>query len=144
MEQYGCDRPDLRFGMELKNLEDIASKSTFTVFKEKLQEGGTVKGLCVKGGGDISRKQIDDYTDFVGRLGIKGLAWIKKNGGELSSSIVKFFDEPLQKALVEKMEMEDGDLIFMIADQKNIGKSRLRPPKKKISKRPRIDKERSA
>lgn len=116
MDRYGCDRPDLRFDMELKQLDDIAQKSTFTVFHEKLNEGGTVKGLCVKGGADISRKQIDEYTDFVGRLGVKGLAWIKKAEGALSSSIVKFFEESLQKELIARFGMNDGDLLFMIAD----------------------------
>ena len=117
MEKYGCDRPDLRFGMELIRLDDIAAKSTFTVFIEQLKEGGCVKGLTVKGGADISRKGIDEYTEFVGRLGIKGLAWMKLQEGKLSSSIVKFFDEALQNELIQKMHIEEGDLIFMIADQ---------------------------
>jgi aspartyl-tRNA synthetase len=116
MDKYGCDRPDLRFGMELQVLNDIASQSTFSVFLDQLREGGLIKGLCVKGGADLSRKAIDDYTDFVGRLGIKGLAWMKFQEGGLNSSIVKFFPAPLQAQLIEKMGMEQGDLIFMIAD----------------------------
>lgn len=117
MEKYGCDRPDLRFEMELSRLDDIAAKSSFTVFQEQLNSGGCVKGLTVKGGADISRKGIDEYTDFVGRLGIKGLAWMKMQEGKLTSSIVKFFDESLQKELIERMQIAEGDLIFMIADQ---------------------------
>lgn len=116
MEKYGCDRPDLRFGMELVRLDEIAQQSTFSVFLEQLNTGGIVKGLTVKKGADISRKAIDEYTEFVGRLGIKGLAWIKLQEGKLSSSIVKFFSEDLQKKLIEKMHMEEGDLIFMVAD----------------------------
>lgn len=116
MERYGCDRPDLRFGMELLRLDDIAKRSSFTVFHDQLKEGGIVKGLCVKGGADISRKTIDDYTDFVGRLGIKGLAWIKYQDTGLNSSIVKFFSEELQKDLIKTLNMEPGDLIFMVAD----------------------------
>lgn len=116
MERYGCDRPDRRFGMELVKLNDIAARSTFTVFQDQLKAGGIVKGLCVKGGADISRKGIDDYTDFVGRLGIKGLAWMKLQEEGLSSSIVKFFDADLQKELIQSFQMETGDLIFMIAD----------------------------
>ncbi len=119
MDRYGCDRPDLRFGMELKVLDEIAARSTFTVFQEVLSNGGTIKGLCVKGGAEISRKQIDEYTDFVGRLGIKGLAWMKKNEGALASSIVKFFDESLQKELIQRLDIQDGDLIFMIADERS-------------------------
>lgn len=118
MDKYGCDRPDLRFGMELADLNDIAAKSTFSVFLDQIKEGGVVKGFCVKGGADISRKGIDEYTDFVGRLGIKGLAWMKYQEGTLTSSIVKFFSEDLQKELVEKLQVAEGDLIFMIADVK--------------------------
>lgn len=117
MENYGCDRPDLRFDMKLIQLNDIASRSTFSVFQDQLKEGGVVKGLCVKGGADISRKGIDEYTDFVGRLGIKGLAWMKLQEGALASSIVKFFPEDVQKELIQKMGMDNGDLIFMVADQ---------------------------
>lgn len=117
MDKYGCDRPDLRFGMELHVLDSIAKQTTFSVFLDQIREGGTVKGLCVKGGADISRKGIDEYTEFVGRLGIKGLAWIKYQEGGLNSSIVKFFPEDIQKQLIEEMGMEMGDLIFMIADQ---------------------------
>lgn len=117
MEKYGCDRPDLRFGMELVRLDDLAAKSTFSVFIEQIKAGGCVKGLTVKGGADISRKGIDEYTEFVGRLGIKGLAWMKMQEGKLNSSIVKFFDDELQKELIQKMNISEGDLIFMIADQ---------------------------
>jgi aspartyl-tRNA synthetase len=119
MERFGCDRPDMRFGMELIRLDDIASRSTFTVFLDQLKEGGIVKGLLVKGGSDLSRKNIDDYTDFIGRLGIKGLAWMKYQEGKLSSSIVKFFSEELQNELIEKMGAQEGDLIFMVADQQS-------------------------
>jgi len=116
LEKYGCDRPDMRFGMELVRLDDIAEKSTFTVFNEQLKEGGIVKGLTVKKGADISRKGIDEYTEFVSRLGIKGLAWMKMQDHKLTSSIVKFFPETLQKELIARMQIEEGDLIFMIAD----------------------------
>ena len=116
MEKYGCDRPDLRFGMELANLDDIAQKSTFSVFLDQLKNGGTVKGLNVKGGADISRKGIDEYTEFVGRLGIKGLAWIKMQENKLSSSIVKFFSDDVQKELIDRLAIKEGDLVFMIAD----------------------------
>lgn len=134
MDRYGCDRPDLRFGMELIVLDDIAARSSFTVFQDKLKEGGTVKGLCVKAGADISRKQIDEYTDFVGRLGIKGLAWMKLNDGVLSSSIVKFFDETLQKELIAKMGMENGDLLFMIADLRSKTNQGLDHLRRKIAR----------
>lgn len=116
MEKYGCDRPDLRFGMELHRIDDIAQASTFSVFIDQLRAGGIVKGLCVKGGADISRKGIDEYTEFVGRLGVKGLAWMKLQDTGLNSSIVKFFSDELQQKLIQKFQMEIGDLIFLIAD----------------------------
>lgn len=119
MERFGTDKPDLRFGMELKKLDDIAAKSTFSVFLDQLSNEGTIKGLCVKGGADISRKGIDEYTDFVSKLGVRGLAWMKLTEGALSSSIVKFFDADQQKALIERFEMSEGDLIFMVADAKD-------------------------
>lgn len=117
MERFGCDRPDMRFGMELIRLDTIAARSSFSVFQDQLKEGSVVKGLVVKGGSDISRKGIEDYTDFVGRLGIKGLAWMKFQEGKLTSNIVKFFSEDLQKELVGAAKLEEGDLIFMVADQ---------------------------
>lgn len=119
MERFGTDKPDMRFGMELKNVTDIAKRSTFSVFLEQLEMGGSIKGLAVKGGADISRKGIDEYTDFVGQLGVKGLAWMKFQEGALTSSIVKFFDPSLQKELIELFSLEEGDLIFMIADTKD-------------------------
>jgi len=117
IEKYGSDRPDLRFGMELHNLNTIAQNTTFSVFLEQLKEGGIVKGFCVKGGADISRKAIDEYTDFVGRLGVKGLAWMKCQENGLSSSIVKFFPEATQQQLIQELSVEVDDLIFMIADE---------------------------
>ncbi len=117
MEKYGSDRPDLRFGMELATLNAIAARSTFSVFLDQISQGGIVKGMNVKGGADISRKGIEEYTEFVGRLGIRGLAWMKMQEEGLNSNIVKFFDEGLQKELIERAKLEPGDLLFMIADQ---------------------------
>ena len=116
MEKYGCDRPDLRFGMELHNLNNIAAQSTFTVFTDQIKEGGVVKGFVVKGGGELSRREIEEYTTFIGRLGIKGLAWMKFAEGKLNSNIVKFFSEAQQKELIEKTGIAEGDLLFMVAD----------------------------
>lgn len=134
MEKYGTDRPDLRFGMELNRLDDIAKKSTFTVFQDQLNNGGIIKGFNVKGGADISRKGIDEYTEFVGRLGIKGLAWMKMQEHKLSSSIVKFFSEDVQKELIERLSIREGDLIFMIADSSSKVNQGLDHLRRKIAK----------
>lgn len=115
MEKYGCDKPDLRFGMPLVRVDEIVSASDFTVFKEQLAAGGTVKGLCVKGGAEISRKNIEDYTAFVSRFGAKGLAWIKMSEEGPTSSIVKFFDAPLLERLVAQMGAERNDLLLFVA-----------------------------
>jgi aspartyl-tRNA synthetase len=134
MDKYGCDRPDLRFGMELHQLDEIARESTFTVFLDQLKQGGIIKGLCVKGGADMSRKTIDEYTEFVGRLGVKGLAWIKRQENGLNSSIVKFFSEELQQKLIQKMALEVGDIIFMIADMPNRTNQTLDHLRRKIAR----------
>ena len=117
IEKYGTDKPDLRFGMELFCLNDIARQSSFSVFIDQLNKGGVVKGFCVKGGADISRRVIDEYTNFVSYFGIKGLAWMKRQGNTLTSSIVKFFPEDIQKLLIDTMCIDEGDLIFIIADK---------------------------
>lgn len=132
--KYGSDRPDLRFGMELHDLNFIAEQTTFSVFLDQLRQEGVVKGLCVKGGADLSRKAIDEYTDFVGRLGVKGLAWIKYQEAGLNSSIVKFFPENAQEQLIKEMDMQVGDLVFMIADQPSRTNQALDHLRRKIAK----------
>lgn len=134
MERYGTDRPDLRFGMELRDLSDIAKNSTFSVFNDQINAGGIVKGLCVKGGADISRKGIEEYTEFVSRLGVKGLAWMKMQDGALNSNIVKFFSNDLQNELIKRLHVENGDLIFMIADQRSRTNQALDHLRRKIAR----------
>lgn len=115
LENYGTDRPDLRFGMPLVRIDGIARRSTFGIFLEQLSAEGCVKALCVKGGSEISRKEIDSYTSFVGKFGLDGLAWMKYAEEGLSSSIVKFFTQELQKELIAQLGAEQGDLILMAA-----------------------------
>ncbi|MCP5469653.1 MAG: aspartate--tRNA ligase [Chlamydiales bacterium] len=112
IEKYGTDKPDLRFGMPLVRIDDIAKKSEFSVF---LNCAGAIKGLCVPGGGELSRRQIDDYTAFVGKFGAHGLAWMKLTEEGLTSSIVKFFPKAVQEELVERMEAKVGDLLLFVA-----------------------------
>ena len=134
IEKYGTDKPDLRFGMELITLNDIAAKSSFTVMTDVLQSEGLIKGLCVKGGADISRKGIEEYTEFVGRFGVKGLAWMKMQDNALTSNIVKFFPEEQQKELIKRLNIENGDLIFMIADVKERTNQALDHLRRKIAR----------
>jgi aspartyl-tRNA synthetase len=114
--RFGTDKPDMRFGMELIILDDLAARSSFSVFLDQLKAGGTVRGIVVKGGADISRKGIEDYTRFASQFGLQGLAWIKLQEGALTSSIAKFFDPDLQQEFKQLTQMEEGDLIFMAAE----------------------------
>jgi aspartyl-tRNA synthetase len=115
LENYGTDRPDLRFGMPLTRIDDIAKRSTFGVFLEQLAAGGVIKAICVKEGADISRKEIEGYTQFVGKFGLNGLAWMKNTPQGLSSSIVKFFSQDLLDELMTRLQIEQNDLILIAA-----------------------------
>lgn len=120
IEFYGTDRPDLRFEMPLIRIDDIANRSSFSVLKEVLAGGGVVKALCLKGGASASRREVDGLTDFVKNFGLPGLANMKMTEEGLSSSIVKFFDEELQKELIAKMGAEPGDLLLIGAGEKDV------------------------
>ena len=117
MERFGSDKPDLRFGMELCNISDIAAGCGFRVFAQAVQSGGSVRGIVAKGAAaSLSRKDIDALTEFVKLYKAKGLAWYKNSGGEISSSYAKFLTEEENTAIVEKMGIEDGDVAFIVAD----------------------------
>ena len=116
IERFGCDKPDLRYGLELQRVDDIAAESEFGVFRDQLRLGGTVKGLCVPNGAEISRKTIEEYTSFVGQFGVAGLAWMKMQEEALTSNIVKFFSPELQHRLIERFAAKPGDLLLFVAD----------------------------
>ncbi len=126
MSKYGSDKPDLRIPLMLTELTDVMEKVEFKVFSEAAQKpDGRVAALCVFQGGELSRKEIDDYTNFVGTYGAKGLAYIKvntlKKGIEgLQSPILKFLPDTVVKTILERTCAKDGDLIFFGA-----GKSKL-------------------
>ncbi|MBD3673221.1 MAG: aspartate--tRNA ligase [Planctomycetaceae bacterium] len=127
MERFGTDKPDLRFGMEIVEITDLVADSDFGVFKNVVGSGGRVRGLNVKGVGDrYSRRVLDnDMKNLVGEHGAKGLAYFKVVGGKLESSIAKFFNEEQQKAIVERMQGEDGDLLLYVADQPDVTSAAL-------------------
>lgn len=120
MERYGSDKPDLRFGMELIDLTDVFRESGFGVFKNAVTNGGAVKAVCVKTGGSLSRKQIDDFTEIAKREGAGGLAYIVYEGGEARSPIAKFMSEAELQAIQEKTGAQDGDAVFFGADARPI------------------------
>jgi aspartyl-tRNA synthetase len=119
VERFGNDKPDLRFGLELKNMADLAGKSTFKVFLDAIQSGGRVKAINGKGMAGLSRKEIDMLTEEAVSFGAKGLAWIKvKNGFE--SPITKFFPEEILKQMAQRLDAEEGDLMLFVADKEKV------------------------
>ncbi|HTU24826.1 MAG TPA: aspartate--tRNA ligase, partial [Pirellulales bacterium] len=119
MERFGHDAPDLRFGMELVDLGDVAAECDFRVFRGALEAGGRVRGINASGAAAAySRKAIDDLTNFVIHdFGAKGLAWFKvEEGGVLASPIAKNFSPALQAKIVERFAARPGDLLLIVAD----------------------------
>jgi len=120
MARYGLDRPDVRFGLELKEISDIVKNTGFKLFSSVVQKGGIVKALNAKGCIDFSRKEIDDLTDFVAVYRARGLAWIKVRPDSWQSPIAKFFNDEEKAALAERLDMQPGDLVFFVADQPKV------------------------
>ncbi|MCX5717532.1 MAG: aspartate--tRNA ligase [Nitrospirae bacterium] len=119
MERFGNDKPDLRFGLELKDMADLALKGTFKVFLDAINDRGMVKAINGKGMAGLSRKEIDMLTQEAQSFGAKGLAWIKvKNGFE--SPIAKFFPEEILKKMAERLGAEEGDLMMFVADKPKV------------------------
>ncbi|MFK9117623.1 aspartate--tRNA ligase [Peribacillus frigoritolerans] len=120
MSRYGSDKPDTRFGMELKDVSEIVKDSDFKVFTGAVASGGQVKAIVVKdGNADYSRKDIDGLAEFAAIYGAKGLAWLKVEEDGVKGPIAKFFAED-QQQLVSELEAEVGDLILFVADKKGI------------------------
>jgi aspartyl-tRNA synthetase len=134
VERYGCDKPDLRFGLELKDVSDIVKASSFKVFLDTLSNGGIIKGLNAKGLAGYSRKDLDDLTKEVQGFGAKGMAWMKVKG-TIESPIAKFFSEETLKALVEKFEAEEGDLLLFVADKVKVANDCLSRLRNEVARR---------
>ncbi len=125
MELYGCDAPDLRFEMTIKEITDIAEKSDFKVFKSVAESGGQVRGINATGCAKLSRKDIDGLTTFVNQFGAKGLAWFKVDENGLTSQIAKFFNAELQTEIIERFKAVPGDLLLFVADKKSVASQAL-------------------
>ena len=118
MDRFGSDKPDMRFGFELKNLSDALKDCGFGVFAGAIANGGSVRGINVKGGARFSRKEIDSLVEFVKTYGAKGLAWLKwAENGDVSSSFAKFLTEDEINAVKAGLEAEAGDLLLIVADK---------------------------
>jgi aspartyl-tRNA synthetase len=120
MARYGLDRPDLRFGLELKDISDIVGNSQFKTFANVVKGKGIVKALNAKGCIDFSRKEIDDLTEYVAIFKAKGMAWIKVRENAWQSPIAKFFTDDEKAALKKRLDLEEGDLVFFVADHPKI------------------------
>ncbi len=116
INRYGTDKPDTRFGMELKDVSDIAAGCSFKVFSSVIAAGGQVKGINASGCGTFSRKEIDDLTDYAAIYRAKGLAYFIVTEEGIKSTITKFFDEQELSTIADRLEAKPGDLLLFVAD----------------------------
>jgi aspartyl-tRNA synthetase len=117
MERFGTDKPDIRFGLELADVSEIARKSEFKVFRGAVESGGSVRGIAVGDLGDLSRKEIDELTAVASAGGARGLAYLKVTDEGLSGPIAKFFSAEEGEALQSALGAEEGDYMFFVADK---------------------------
>lgn len=136
MDRFGSDKPDLRFGVELKDLSDIVKNSSFNAFRSTVQNGGLVKAVVAPNANKkFSRKVISEYEEYVKTyFGAKGLAYIKLTADGITSPIAKFLSEDEMKAIIEKTQAKTGDVIFIVADKKKVVVSALGALRLKIGK----------
>ena len=121
MDRFGSDKPDLRFGMELKNVSDVVKDCEFVVFKGALKNGGTVRGINAEGQGHMPRKKIDALVEFAKGYGAKGLAYVAiQEDGSYKSSFAKFMTEEQMAALISAMDGKPGDLLLFAADKNKV------------------------
>lgn len=126
LDRFGCDKPDMRFEMELVNITDLVKDVDFAVFQNAITNKGLVKGLNAKGAANkYSRKEIDRLTEAVKKYKAKGLMWLKKENDVVSGSIIKFLPENVINSISEKMNFENGDLLLLIADNKDVTNAAL-------------------
>jgi aspartyl-tRNA synthetase len=118
MERFGSDKPDLRFGLEMKSVNDVFEKTEFKVFKEQISNKGIITGLLAPGCGDYTRNQLDVLTDFVKKLGAGGLIWMRVKQEGLEAPIAKFLSEKEKNGIIERLDAKVGDLIFIISGQR--------------------------
>ena len=118
MDRYGVDKPDVRFGMELKDVSELVKDCDFKVFTSAVESGGSVRAIVVEGGAEAySRKKIDKLEAFVKDFKAKGLAWAKVKEDEIQSPILKFIGDDTMDAILSKLEAKVGDLVLFVADK---------------------------
>jgi aspartyl-tRNA synthetase len=120
MLKYGSDKPDLRFGLEIVDIGDIAAETDFSVFRDTLAAGGRVRALNASGGGKFTRKQIDELPEIVKRYGGKGCAWTRVEAEKFTGGSEKFLTPAIQQKLRERLTAKPGDLLLFVADNENV------------------------
>ena len=130
MKRFGSDKPDLRFGVEIRNVSEIASRSDFNLFQDAVNNEGMVGAVVAKAKGTFSRKVIDELVEYSKIYGLGGLSWAKVEDGKLAGGVSRHFDENLQSELLGNVGAKDGDVIFFAADKtpvalKGLGAIRL-------------------
>jgi aspartyl-tRNA synthetase len=135
MDRFGLDRPDLRFGLELKTVSDIVENTGFKLFASVVKNGGMVKAINAKGCASFTRKQIDELTEFAAVYRAKGLAWIKIKQDQWQSPIAKFFTDDEKQALTNRLDLCPGDIVFFVADQPDIANEALGQLRNELARR---------
>jgi aspartyl-tRNA synthetase len=126
LDRFGLDRPDPRFGLELKDITDLAKASEFRQFREVVDQGGIVKCLCGPGLAKLSRKELDDLIDLAGVYGARGMAWVKlQANGDWQSPLAKFFPASVKAAVNEHLDAREGDLLLFVADESLVANTAL-------------------
>ena len=134
MERFGNDRPDLRYGLELKDLAAIAEQTEFKVFQHARDAGHRIRGICAPGGGArYSRKDLDGLTEYVGGMGAKGLIWVKVEPDTFTGPTAKFFSADVQQQLRALFGAKPGDLVLIVADTQAISSLALSSLRAKLA-----------
>ncbi|MBI4870131.1 MAG: aspartate--tRNA ligase [Candidatus Riflebacteria bacterium] len=115
MERFGTDKPDLRFGMELRDVSDLVGGTEYTVFRDALGQGGRVEAMAVPGGGSFSRGELDDLVERAKQLGAMGLGWVRRDAEKFQSPLVKYLGEPALEAIFARLSAGAGDLVLFQA-----------------------------
>ena len=138
MENYGSDKPDLRFDMKFHDITDLVKDTEFKVFRSVVEAGGQVKAINVKGYSHIPRRELDDLVEYVSAYGAKGLAWICFTPDGLKSQVKKFLGEETLEAVGKECGSETGDLVLMIADKPAVVAASLGELRKEMARRTNI------
>ncbi|MGC8766577.1 MAG: aspartate--tRNA ligase [Brevinematia bacterium] len=125
MNRFGSDKPDTRFGLEIQDITNIAGNTEFKVFKDAVESGGVIKCIVVDRGDEVSRSELDFLREWVLEFGAKGVAWFRVKNGDLESNLTKFFSESVRKEIVNALNLRDGNLILIVADEWKIATTTL-------------------